>query len=160
MPRTLTLIMLTLTMPLFGQSASPREERAVVAKTPKMILATNTSLVVEGRWHLVSRRSPDFSLARLNASYMTCSKTSMACEETVAELRTPGDGERLGINSGELLATCHTYEVTEWTDRVVVAISRKPAADLVVRVYLQEEKAERMFRERQDTTKLSAYTLE
>ena len=82
------------------------------------------------------------------------------CDETVAELRTPDGGERLGIKSGELLATCHTYQVTEWTDNLLVAISRKPVADVVIRINLKAESAERLFREREDATKFSTYVLE
>lgn len=154
-----TLFALMLTAEVLAQS-SAGEERAVVVKTPKMIMATARSLVVEGRWRLQGRRNPDFSLARLNSSYISCSKAAMMCDETVAELRTPEDGDRLGIKSGELLATCHTYRVTEWTDSVLVAISRKPVADLVIRVDLKKKSAERSFGEREDATKFSTYILE
>jgi hypothetical protein len=84
----------------------------------------------------------------------------MTCDETVAELRTPGDGDRLGIKTGELSATCHSYDVTEWTDSVLVAISRKAVADLVIRIDVKKDRAERLFREREDVTKFSAYVLE
>jgi hypothetical protein len=156
---SVTLVALMFMAEALAQSVDG-EERVVVVKTLKMIMATARSLVVEGRWRLQGRRNPDFSLARLNSSYILCSRDAMMCDETVAELRTPDDGERLGINSGELLATCHTYRVTEWTDSVLVAISRKPVADLVIRIDLKEESAERLFREHENATKFSRYVLE
>jgi hypothetical protein len=139
---------------------SPGDERVLVVKAPKLISASAGSLVLEGRWRLHGRRDSNFSLARLNSSYVTCSKANKICEETVAELRSEGDGERLGIKSGELLASCHTYEITEWTENVVVGVSRKPVADLVIRIDLKAQEAERLFREREDPTKASSYTLE
>ncbi len=154
------MTVIALTVGFGAPAQSPSEERVVVAKPPKMIVASGGSLVVEGRWRLQGRRDPDFNLARLNSSYITCSKAAKMCEETVAELRTDGDGERLGIKSGELLASCHTYEVTEWTNTLVAAVSRKPVADLVIRVDLKAEQAERLFRERDNPTKFSSYTLE
>jgi len=161
MRRSVVLAAFALTLAVEARAqSSAAEERALVVKTPKLIMATAGTLVVEGRWRLQGRRDPDFSLARLNSSYVSCSKATMMCDETVAELRTPDDGERLGIKSGELLATCHTYEVSEWTDSILVAISRKPVADVVIRVDLKKKTAERLFRERGDATKFSAYILE
>jgi hypothetical protein len=154
--------MLVLTLALSGAEvgASGGSERLTVVKTRKLVVNLGQSAVIQGRWKLIGRRDPDFSLARVNSSFIQCSRFTKTCEETVAELRTPDDGKRLGIESGELLATCHTYEVTEWTDTKLVAISRKAVADLVIRVDFKVASAERVFREHEDLSQFSNYTLE
>lgn len=153
-------LLVTLAWTTVDVAAAGKTERLVVVKSTKRIVDFGQSALIEGRWKLVGQRNADFSLARVNASFIQCSRSTGMCEETVAELRTPEDGERLGVESGELLASCHTYEVTEWSDAKLVAVSHKDVADLVIRIDFKALTAERLFREREDPTQFNSYTLE
>ena len=105
-----------------------------------------------GRWTQTAGTDDDSLISGTNTVRIVCNHIEERCSETIAYINTEGVSTILDILSFD-------YGVIEWSDDFIRAVYHAPVADIELRIDLNEESAERHFRETGATGVLRFWTL-
>ena len=111
--------------------------------TPVLEVAVSTggaSVRATGSWITRIKRGPSLSIAPVNAVEIHCSRASMTCWESRAELVSGEARPRVVTDTPreQLAVTTLNFTVTEWTDTRITARSDTRNGDLMLRVVPSE----------------------
>ena len=107
-----------------------------------------------GMWRLASEGRHAVQLPRANSVEIVCDEATRRCREAIAMLYGKEDAKRVRMDATEgfLDVQTYEYEITEWSDTLIRAITRRPVADIEIQVSLSNQTASRLYRERPDAT--------
>ena len=105
----------------------------------------NGTLAIAGTWQMQSGES-SIDMPRTNSVRLDCDRATGVCYEALAKLLLPSDEPSVPRN-GYLFIFLEKYRVVEWTEAHVIARAQPLAADVEVRIGLQDSSAERSSRE-------------
>lgn len=133
-----------LTSPTFG--------RAELVLTPdqiqshlKSVSAIDNYVFMQGRWTRDGGNARGSKPPRINTVVVTCDKTTMTCNEVIAELVTPQ--EESMFHKPQLYINETTYRVVNWTHNTIRATYDAPAAYFELRISIRNKMAERLWYE-------------
>jgi hypothetical protein len=100
-----------------------------------------TSIYASGRWITKVRRGNGFPLAAVNSVSLRCTRGSMTCTESRAELMPVLDAKQAGVPP-TLTVRSIAFKVTEWSDARLIARTDTESADLMLRIDLQRRQVD------------------
>jgi hypothetical protein len=121
---------------LFAGLLACAAARADDIVSPPMHLAVGESggsLVASGRWISRIRRGNTLQLSSVNSVELHCTRGSMTCFESRAELSAGQEGRP----AQTLVVKSIPFKVTEWTDAQIVARTDTESGDLMLKVDLR-----------------------
>ncbi len=110
----------------------------------KLFLISDTEVLVQGSWRRVTKR-PSVEVPDVNSVRIECSRRTATCREYVAKLIRPAE-HPLGGHS-YLFLMLQEFVVQKWTSTEIFAKAEPRAADIILRIFLATESAERESRE-------------
>src|SRR5262245_3406010 len=107
--------------------ASPAQ---VVGSPAYEFVATEMGVKAVGRWSHKMERGRAFLLSATNSAEVHCSRASMSCWESRAELVTAADTRR----APNLTVKTTPFKITEWSDARITARADDAGGDLMLRI--------------------------
>lgn len=112
----------------------------------KWISSNGNYVFVKGRWKRSGGNTTFHKPPRINTVHITCDKKAMVCKEIIAMLVTPQ--ETSWFDKPHLLIDETSYKIVDWSvDKVIRATHAAGVADFELRISIQDEFAERHWRE-------------
>jgi len=110
----------------------------------KLFLISDAEVLVQGSWRRVTERTT-VEIPDVNSVRIECSRKTATCREYVAKLIRPGE-HSLGGHS-YLFLMLQEFVVQRWTTTEILAKAEPRAADIILRIFLATQAAERESRE-------------
>jgi hypothetical protein len=105
-----------------------------------------SALIMQGSWRRTSTR-PTIEIPAANSFRIECIRDSGMCREYVAKLITPAEAAASGMNGTYLYVDVQTFKIQNWDAKGIVAKAEPRAADIYLRVSLEDHTAERTSQE-------------
>jgi hypothetical protein len=113
----------------------------------KSILSTGNQVLVKGRWKRTTGTVKLNIPPKINTTTITCDKPSLTCREIIAGAVTPEQKPGL-FEKPYLFIEETSYKIINWSnDGVIIAKHESLVADFELRISLEDEFAERRWRE-------------
>lgn len=138
------LLKVTASVCLLAVSVSGQEiatDRKRVTVSPD-----RAQVVLQGTWRRTSTR-PSVHVPSVNSTRVECDRNGAICAEYLAKFIQKEDDDLGTISHPSLFLMKEQFRVVQWTERMIVARAKAPAADIELRINLVEETAQRTFQE-------------
>lgn len=114
-----------------------RSPRKSIKKVDEFVLA-------EGRWKALSGTNARI-ISRINFTSITCDLKNKACSEIISLVQNPKENNL--YTKPVLYSIKITYQITDWTNDIIIAKWDAPVADVELKISLKDSFAERSYRE-------------
>lgn len=110
----------------------------------KLFLISDAEVLVQGSWRRLTER-PSMEVPEVNSVRIECSRKTATCREYVAKLIRPSEHQLEGHSY--LFLMLQEFAVQKWTTTEILAKAEPRAADIILRIFLATQSAERESRE-------------
>ena len=139
----LRIVVVLVSSVLAGVALAQGQPGVVTPSLDVAMAAGGASLRASGTWVTRLKRGVSLSISPVNAVEITCSRTSMSCWESRAELAPAAAGAvpaKAGEPQKDALHLSHQqFTVTEWNEARITARSDTRSGDLMLRIVASEK---------------------
>ncbi len=115
-----------------------------ISSPSKNIFRANNQILLEGRWSETTQGGTRI-IPKINTTTINCNKNNMICVETIAKLTTPKDSKL--FENKLLFIQEFRYKILSWNDNTIVAKREAPVADVLISISIDDNHADKSFRE-------------